>query len=70
MVHDRQIFDDLTKEERDESLFVNAWDPWSIAGNGNRGDESLDGYYGRSTNVGVASWPLTNTVVIKRVLFC
>lgn len=28
-------------------LFLNAWDPHSNAGNGNGGDPSLDGYFGR-----------------------
>lgn len=28
-------------------LLVNAWDPWSMVGNGNAGDNSLDGFYGR-----------------------
>eukprot|EP00662_Eupelagonemidae_sp_cell21_P040825 gene40825-51159_t len=27
-----------------ETLLVNAWDPHSIAGNGNAADQSLDGY--------------------------
>lgn len=28
-------------------LLVNAWDPWSMVGNGNAGDNSLDGFFGR-----------------------
>lgn len=39
----------------DECLFVNPWDPHSMAGNGNFGDDSLDGFFGRSTAIGVMS---------------
>ena len=31
----------------DRTLYVNAWDPWSMIGNGNARDNSLDGWYGR-----------------------
>jgi hypothetical protein len=43
-----------------EALYVNAWDCWSIVGNGNKMDRSLDGFVGRSSSAAVASWPLTN----------
>lgn len=33
------------------ALFVNAWDPFSLPGNGNGKDASLDGYVGRHTNI-------------------
>eukprot|EP00966_Prymnesium_polylepis_P291275 6727648-Prymnesium_polylepis.1 len=33
--------------DADNVLFLNAWDPHSNAGNGNGGDPSLDGYFGR-----------------------
>ncbi|CAK9012878.1 unnamed protein product [Durusdinium trenchii] len=42
------------------SLLVNAWDPWSFVGNGNAGDNSLDGYFGRCTAMAVLCWPDTN----------
>ena len=41
-------------------LFINAWDCWTVPGNGNGRDPSLDGYLGRSTNIGVLGTPLTN----------
>jgi len=44
----------------DELLLVNAWDPWSIAGNGNAADNSMDGALGSVTAIGCLSWPLTN----------
>jgi hypothetical protein len=44
----------------DRTLFVNAWDPASIAGNGNAMDNSLDGFVGRHSMVAVLTWPLTN----------
>ena len=42
-----------------ESLYVNAWDPWSIVGNGNANDFSFDGFIGRATAGGILCWPLT-----------
>jgi len=41
-------------------LYVNAWDPWSLVGNGHAGDDSLDGYFGRSTAMALLCWPVTN----------
>ena len=38
-------------KEAEKKLFVNAWDPHSHAGNGNKGDPSLDGYVGRHSAV-------------------
>jgi len=40
----------------DKILFINAWDPWSIPGNGNGGDKSLDGYVGRITSSAMCGW--------------
>lgn len=45
------------------TVFVNAWDPWSIIGNGNASDNSLDGYWGRSSNMSVLGWPKTNPYI-------
>ena len=57
------LFNDVLKKNLiniDETLFVNAWDPWSIIGNGNGYDPSLDGWWGRSSNISVLGWYLTN----------
>lgn len=43
-----------------EKLYINAWDPWSLVGNGHAGDASLDGYFGRSTPMALLCWPETN----------
>ena len=43
-----------------KTLFINAWDCWSVPGNGNGGDNSLDGFVGRVTNIGVLGTSLTN----------
>ena len=59
--NDIGFFPDNIKEVQIENtLFVNAWDPWSIVGNGNSGDYSLDGYIGRSTFAGPLTFPSTN----------
>lgn len=62
----REIFDQdkMIKPENQallqESLLVNAWDPWSMVGNGNSRDDSLDGKMGRTTAMAVLCWPVTN----------
>ena len=43
-----------------QTLFINAWDPHSVEGNGNEADPSLDGYMGRDTNIAVNGTPMTN----------
>jgi hypothetical protein len=50
----------ITKVNRENTLFVNAWDPWSFVGNGNNNDNSLDGYVGRVSAVAMICSPLTN----------
>jgi hypothetical protein len=44
----------------DKTLFINAWDPHSIIGNGNELDNSLDGYWGRISAMSVLGCGLTN----------
>jgi hypothetical protein len=53
-------FDDLTR-----SLIVNAWDPHSVPGNGNGGDDSLDGFIGRSTAIQFAGWGQSNPSLLS-----
>jgi hypothetical protein len=54
------IPDCLSTADLDTTLFVNAWDPWSLIGNGNERDQSLDGYWGRISNMAVLGWKHTN----------
>jgi len=54
-----------TQYNPDDCLYVNAWDPHSIVGNGNFFDTSLDGYFGRSTAMGFLSCPFINDELIK-----
>jgi protein-tyrosine phosphatase len=51
------------KEGSEAVLFQNAWDPHSIAGNGNTFDNSLDGFFGRSSAISVLSFPATNPFI-------
>jgi hypothetical protein len=53
------IFDN-EDEDVQNTLYVNAWDPWSIIGNGNGSDKSLDGFWGRCSNMSVLGWSITN----------
>ncbi len=54
---------DLSAADLEEIVFVNAWDPWSLIGNGNEFDNSLDGYWGRCTNMAVLGWLRTNPAI-------
>ena len=47
----------------EDRVFVNAWDCWSMLGNGNFGDRSADGYWGRSTALSLLGWPLSNPMM-------
>ncbi len=58
------VFNDpIVRKHLDETLFVNAWDPWSIIGNGNGRDRSLDGFFGRCTAMALLGWPPTNPYI-------
>lgn len=50
----------LAASDLESTLFVNAWDPWSLIGNGNERDNSLDGCWGRVSNMAVLGWLPTN----------
>lgn len=50
----------IARIEPSKTLFVNAWDPLSLPGNGNSGDHSLDGFIGRVTNIAVNGSGMTN----------
>lgn len=47
-------------QDLENTVYVNAWDPWSLIGNGNEMDNSLDGAWGRSSNMSVLGWLQTN----------
>jgi hypothetical protein len=46
--------------DKENTLFVNAWDPFSIVGNGNFRDGTMDGWIGRSTFAAPLTFPPTN----------
>lgn len=48
------------KDAVERTLFINAWDPWSLVGNGNELDWSVDGMYGRQSALALLCWPVTN----------
>jgi hypothetical protein len=50
----------VTKLDNSRCLFLNAWDGLASPGNGNEGDNSLDGYVGRSTSIAVTGTGMTN----------
>ena len=53
----------LTDNDVEHTLYVNAWDPWSLIGNGNNRDMSLDGHWGRCSNMAVLGWSETNPYI-------
>ena len=53
------------KYNPDNCLYVNAWDPHSIVGNGNEADGSLDGRIGRVTAMAYLSFPFINNYLIN-----
>lgn len=55
-----KVFQPGMRQILEESLLVNAWDPWSMVGNGNAMDDSLDGKFGRISAMAVLCWPQTN----------
>jgi hypothetical protein len=50
-----------------DTLYMNAWDPHSVVGNGNEGDRSLDGYFGRLSDMGYMSIPDINPCVLQNI---
>jgi len=52
----------------EKTLYVNAWDPWSMIGNGNDRDGSLDGHWGRRSNMAVLGWSPTNPSIKYRAV--
>jgi hypothetical protein len=54
------IPDCLYEDDLESTLYINAWDPWSLIGNGNERDASLDGHWGRISNMAVLGWWQTN----------
>lgn len=57
-----------TDEYAEDILYVNAWDPWSMIGNGNDRDNSLDGNWGRCSNMAVLGWSETNPYIKYRAV--
>jgi hypothetical protein len=50
-----------------DTLFMNAWDPHSVVGNGNESDASLDGYFGRLSDMGYMSIPEINPFILQNM---
>ena len=54
------VIESRSPADLENTLFVNAWDPWSLIGNGNERDNSLDGWWGRVSNMAILGWLPTN----------
>ena len=57
----------IPKILNEDSLFVNAWDPHATVGNGNARDNSLDGYFGRLSDMGYMSMPTINPYLLNKL---
>jgi hypothetical protein len=55
-------------EDTLDTLFVNAWDPHSVVGNGNEHDNSIDGFFGRHSDMGYMSYPAINPYVLHNIV--
>jgi hypothetical protein len=66
-----ECFSTESSELLAETVVCNAWDPWSIAGNGNEHDAnaSLDGNIGRASAVAILTHPATNPYLLCRHRF-
>lgn len=53
----------------EDMLFMNAWDPHSVVGNGNANDVSLDGFFGRLSDMGYMSIPEVNPHLLQNIRF-
>ena len=52
----------------ENTLYINAWDPWSIIGNENKKFPSLDSYWGRNSNMSVLGWSMTNSKLLPDIV--
>lgn len=64
-IDDLGFFPELIKNDKiynnlNKTLFINSWDCWSVPGNGNKRDNSLDGFMGRNTDIGFKGNSMTN----------
>ena len=55
----------ISMGELDKTLLINAWDCWSSPGNGNRGDNSVDGHMGANTCIGYLGTGITNPHLLE-----
>ena len=52
----------------EDTLYINAWDPWSIIGNENNALNSLDSIWGRNSNMSVLGWSMTNSKLLPDIV--
>lgn len=58
-----KYFSTKSQQDLDKSLYINAWDCFSIVGNGNRCDNSWDGFLGRDSALAVLTHPFLNPFI-------
>ena len=54
--------------EKQNTLYVNAWDPFSLVGNGHFNDNSLDGNVGAQSAASILCWPITNKYINYKII--
>ena len=59
---------DSTISTPEKTLYINAWDPWSIIGNENNMFKSLDASWGRNSNMSVLGWSMTNSKLLPDIV--
>ena len=56
----------LDQIDINDTILINAWDCWSVPGNGNKNDHSLDGFMGRFSEIGFLGTSITNPYLLER----
>jgi len=59
------LFEDEKNGLLQTTLYVNACNPWSLIGNGNSSENSLNGHWGRCSNMSVLGWGMTNVFLMN-----
>lgn len=61
------IFPELMATLPAGTMIVNAWDPHTLPGNGNEGDDTIDGWIGRYSAIHFFGWAYTNPQLLENM---
>jgi len=61
------LFPELMNQVPAGTMIVNAWDPHTLPGNGNEGDDTIDGWIGRYSAIHFFGWAYTNPQLLENM---